>query len=111
MIALRLLKKALQLAFALVLLLGLGLGVYIAANWQDARQFPKIISAYYAKEACTCLFVLEREEAQCHEMVRQYIPISQFSYDRAAQQVQVRGLGRSSTARYRGGRLGCQLAE
>ena len=40
---------------------------YLSMNWEHARRFPKIISAYYAKEACTCRFVLERDEAALGE--------------------------------------------
>jgi hypothetical protein len=106
--ALKLLGKLLA---AIVLGIVVLLGVYIAANWQDARNFPKIISSYYAKEACSCLYVLERDEAQCHEMVRQYVPISAFENDKAGRKVSVRGLGRRSVAAYIDDRHGCRLTE
>lgn len=87
------------------------LALYIAANYEDARRFPKIISSYYAKEACSCLYVLERSEPQCHEMVRQYVPISSFRNDAATKKVFVRGLGRASAAAFIDARRGCRLVE
>ena len=107
--------RALKLVAKLIGVVVLGvvaiLGIYIAANWQDARNFPKIISSYYAKEACSCIYVLERDEAQCHEMVRQYVPISSFQNDRASRKISVRGLGRQSVASYIDERHGCRLTE
>lgn len=95
---------------AILLVMGV-LAFEIATNWQAAKNFPKIISAYYAKEACTCLYVLERSEPQCHEMVRQYIPISSFQNDSSARRVTVTGLGRKSVAAVVDERRGCRLIE
>lgn len=97
-------------AFVLALIIA-ALSLYIAANYDDARRFPKIISAYYAKEACSCLYVLQRSEPQCHEMVRQYVPISSFRNDAASKKVSVRGLGRDSVAAFIDARHGCRLVE
>lgn len=97
-------------ALALLLVVGV-LGFEIVTNWQAAKSFPKIISAYYAKEACSCLYVLERSEAQCHEMVRQYLPISSFHNDTAARRITVTGLGRKSVAAVVDARRGCRLIE
>lgn len=107
----RIIKTIAKVVLAAVLGIIAMLAIYIAANWQDARNFPTIISAYYAKEACTCLYVLLREESQCHEMVRQYVPISSFENDKAARQVRVRGLGRRSVATFVDARHGCRLTD
>lgn len=107
----RAIKLLLKIVGAIVLFIFVALGLYIGANWQDARNFPKIISAYYAKEACSCLYVLTRDEPQCHEMVRQYVPISSFENDRAGRRVVVRGLGRRSVATFVDERHGCKLTE
>lgn len=98
------------IAFVLVFI-ALALALYIGANYDDARRFPKIISSYYAKEACTCLYVLQRSESQCHEMVRQYVPISSFQNDAASKKVHVRGLGQGSVATFIDVRHGCRLTE
>ena len=100
-----------KVAAGVLLLVIAALALYIGANYEDARRFPKIISAYYAKEACSCLYVLGRDEAQCHEMVRQYVPISSFHNDGAAKKVRVRGLGRDSVAAFIDARHGCRLVE
>ena len=107
----RLLRTLIKIVAAVLLFIVASLALYIGANYDDARRFPKIISAYYAKEACSCLYVLERNEAQCHEMVRQYVPISSFHNDSAAKRVSVRGLGRDSVAAFIDARHGCRLVE
>lgn len=84
---------------------------YLSMNWEHARRFPKIISAYYAKEACTCRFVLERDEAACHQMVRQYVPIRSYKEDLARREIIVTGLWQRSRARHVDARLGCRLEE
>ena len=107
----RALRTFSKLVGAIVLAIFCALGIYIAANWQEARVFPRIISAYYAKEACSCIYVLGRDETQCHEMVRQYVPIAAFENDKNARVIRVRGLGRQSIARFIDDRHGCRLVE
>jgi hypothetical protein len=96
---------------SIVALLVLSLGVYIGMNWEQARRFPKIVSAYYAKEACTCRYVLLRDAEFCHELVRQYVPISSYQEDSARREITVTGLGAKSRARHVDERLGCRIEE
>lgn len=92
--------------FGLVILL---LVTYLAINFRHSAAFPRIISAFYSKEFCSCYFVTEGKTEQCHNFARQWIPIQSFSVDQEKRSVTVRGLFVTSTARYTGDRYGCVL--
>lgn len=83
--------------------------VWIIFNWQVVSNFPKIISSFYAKEFCSCYFVMGMDEKQCHNFARQYISISSFKLDKEKKTVSVSGLGYENTARFLDERSGCQL--
>lgn len=95
-------------------LLGLFLLALLAWAWQ-ARQaleaFPDILSAYTAKEYCSCRYVMRHPAAYCQGYVRQYLPLSGLRDDPATQQVTASGLGRSHGAAWLGERVGCRLVE
>lgn len=79
--------------------------------WQHRvalRAFPGIISAYTAKEYCSCRYVMNNTEAYCRGYVRQYLP-SRLTDDPLHKVVTASGLGRSSTASWLGPRQGCRL--
>ncbi len=99
-------KKILKRFFALC---GLVAFVLLCWNFHDLRYFTSIISAYYAKEFCSCYFVTGQSEAFCHDYTRQYIPISSFALDKENKTVTVTGLLRKSEAYYTGPRTGCAL--
>jgi len=71
--------------------------------------FPDIISAYTAKEYCSCRYVMDNPADYCLAYVKQYVPISSFVDDAATKQVHVSGLGRSNSAAWLSPRQGCQL--
>ena len=71
--------------------------------------FPDIISAYTAKEYCSCRYVMDNPADYCLAYVKQYVPTSRFVDDAAHKQVSVSGLGRSNTAAWLSQRQGCQL--
>jgi hypothetical protein len=73
------------------------------------RAFPDIISAYTAKEYCSCRYVMQQPADYCHGYVKQSVPISAFLESPEAKRVTVAGLGRSNSARWMGERQGCQL--
>ena len=92
--------------------LGVGLvviGAWVIANRRSLADFPSIISSFYAKQMCSCLFVVGQTEDHCRNEARQYVPISGYDIDWQARSVTVRGLGRSNRARYVGERYGCVL--
>ena len=82
-------------------------GVWVSANWRHIDAFPSIISSWYAKEFCSCHFVVGRDEQFCHNIARQWVSISDFQLDEKKKTVTVSGLGRTNTARYAGAREGC----
>ncbi|MEX3775955.1 amidase [Pseudomonas sp. MYb118] len=80
--------------------------------WQERVAlwaFPDIISAYTAKEYCSCRYVMNNDAGYCQGYVKQWLPFSAFTDDPAARRVQVSGLGRSNSAQWLGERQGCRL--
>lgn len=88
---------------------GLLCGLWFAANFQHVRAFFEIISSYYAKEFCSCYYVVGRTEEQCHDYARQYVPISDFENDPETKTVTVTGLWHTNRAHYVDQRFGCAL--
>ncbi|VVO36213.1 amidase [Pseudomonas fluorescens] len=81
-------------------------------GWQERvalQAFPGIISAYTAKEYCSCRYVMNHPAEYCQAYVKQYLPTSGFVDDSASKRVTVSGMGRSSTAAWVGERQGCRL--
>ncbi|SDT92333.1 hypothetical protein SAMN05216296_0605 [Pseudomonas pohangensis] len=94
------------LVLALLVLLGLG--------WQNRvhlAAFPDIISAYTAKEYCSCRYVMDNPADYCVSYSKQFIPLSGFFDDVQHKHVTASGLGRSNTAAWLGPRLGCRLLD
>ncbi len=90
-------------------LLVIAIGAWSAANWQHIRHFPSIISSFYAKQMCSCLFVVGQTEERCRNEARQYVPISGYEIDREQRAVTVSGLGRTNRAHFVSERYGCVL--
>lgn len=80
---------------------------WVVANRQALFSFPGIISAYYAKEFCSCHFVEKQDENFCHAYARQYIPIQDFQLE--GNRVTVRGLFVTNSASYISEREGCRI--
>ena len=93
--------------FLLLLLIVLvGWGVYERENlW----AFPDIISAYTAKEYCSCRYVMQNDAEYCHGYVKQWLPTSSFNDDPSSKTIAVNGMGRSNSARWLSERQGCRL--
>ena len=71
--------------------------------------FPDIISAYTAKEYCSCRYVMNNDAVYCRGYVKQWLPVSGFIEDAASKRVTVKGMGRSNSASWIGERQGCRL--
>ena len=96
---------------ALLLLLVLLLGLLFWA-WQERQalaDFPGILSAYSAKEYCSCRYVANNPADYCRGYVKQYVPTSAFSDNPERSEVTASGLGRTHSARWLGERQGCRL--
>ncbi len=99
-------RKFRKVIITIVVLYG---AYWIINNWRDLNAFPSIISSWYSKELCSCIFVLEQDEPFCHSVVKQWLPVGGFSIDRNAKTTTAWGLGRTNSARYTGSRTGCTL--
>ena len=73
--------------------------------------FPGIISAYTAKEYCSCRYVMNNDAEYCRGYVKQWLPTSGFVDDVASKQITVSGMGRSNSASWIGERQGCRLQQ
>ena len=79
-------------------------------HWRvPLRVFPSIISAYTAKEYCSCRFVVNNPAEYCRGYVKQWLP-STIDEDSVNKRVTSTGLGRESQARWEGQRQGCRLS-
>lgn len=92
----------------LLIVISVGLAVLI---WQYRLQllaFPDIISAYTAKEYCSCRYVVNNPAEYCRAYVKQWLP-SDVQDDEGNKTVSANGLGRSNSAAWIGTRQGCRL--
>ena len=71
----------------------------------------KLASGVAAKEVCSCLFIMEMDEAWCQEWTRVSPDISKFKVDYDEKTVKSRALLARSSARYIGAREGCVIEE
>jgi hypothetical protein len=77
--------------------------------WRVQLQaFPTIISAYTAKEYCSCRYVMNNPAEYCHSYVKQWLP-STLSESPTDKRVTATGMGRESSAQWQGVRQGCRL--
>jgi hypothetical protein len=90
------------------LLFGGLLGFYML-NRIHLNSFPYIISAFYSKEFCSCYFVMNRSEPQCHNFARQWIPVSEFQLDEQNKTVSVKGLGITTKVEFVSKEFGCRF--
>ncbi|QXI29847.1 amidase [Pseudomonas vanderleydeniana] len=93
-------------------LLALLLLALLAWVWNERvalRVFPRIISAYTAKEYCSCRYVMNNSADYCQGYVKQSVPVSRLLDDPRQRQVSVEGLGREATAVWVSEREGCRL--
>ncbi|MFP5427891.1 MAG: amidase [Gammaproteobacteria bacterium] len=84
----------------------------LAWAWHERQalaDFPGILSAYSAKEYCSCRFVMGLDEHYCRGYVQQYLPLTRLQEHSATRVVIAEGLGRSNQAIWQGPREGCRL--
>ncbi|HDS1735017.1 MULTISPECIES: amidase [Pseudomonas] len=93
----------------LLLVLAAALLAWVWHERQALADFPGILSAYSAKEYCSCRFVMGFDQAYCRGYVKQYLPLSRLEEDSRQHQVLAEGLGRTSLAVWQGPRVGCRL--
>ncbi|RVU36989.1 amidase [Pseudomonas syringae] len=93
---------------SLLLLMVVALAVLAWQYRVNLQAFPTIISAYTAKEYCSCRYVMNNSEAYCQGYIKQYLP-STLVDDSSQKRVIASGLGRTSSASWQGERQGCRL--
>lgn len=76
---------------------------------QALADFPGILSAYSAKEYCSCRFVMNFEQAYCQGYVKQWLPLSLLEENTSQRHITAEGLGRRNQAAWLGPREGCRL--
>jgi hypothetical protein len=94
---------------ALLLFALLGLSAWGWINRDYLAVFPDIVSAFTAKEYCSCRYVMDNPADYCVSYVKLSLPSSGLFDDVARKQVTASGLGRSHSAAWLGARQGCQL--
>lgn len=102
-------KKILKRFFQTVGVIFALAAIYLLINFKHTAAFPRIISAFYSKEFCSCFFVTEGTVDECHNFARQWVPIQSFQLDQEKRSVTVKGMFVTTTARYTGDRYGCVL--
>lgn len=98
-----------RLLLTLVLALFIGLLGWVWLERVALQAFPDIISAYTAKEYCSCRYVMQQPVGYCRGYVKQWVPTRDFVETPEAKRITVTGLGRTNSARWMGERQGCRL--
>lgn len=93
----------------MLLMLLLLVGGWTWHERQALADFTGILSAYSAKEYCSCRFVMGFDAPYCLAYVRQYLPLSRLEENLHLRQVSATGLGVERRAIWRGARDGCSL--
>jgi len=73
------------------------------------RDFFKVVSASYAKEFCSCLYVEKQGPQTCEQYAKQIIQVHKFHIDEQKKMVEAKWMGFRAISFYRGKRLGCSL--
>lgn len=71
--------------------------------------FFKVVSSSFAKEFCSCLYVVGQTENYCKAYAKQIVPVSKYEVDHQKKWVQASGLGYQTTVTYLGEKEGCQI--
>ena len=71
--------------------------------------FFRVVSSSYAKEFCSCYFVVQQTENYCKAYAKQIVPVSKYSIDSTNQTVLASGLGYETKVAYLGKKEGCKI--
>ncbi len=83
--------------------------LWVFRNYEHIQRFPQIMPSFYAKQMCSCLYVLQRNEKFCHNLSRQYISISDFKIDSEQKTVKAMSWGKTAFAKFTSSKHGCVL--
>tara|TARA_R110000868_G_scaffold38661_5_gene135113 strand:- start:2967 stop:3302 length:336 start_codon:yes stop_codon:yes gene_type:complete len=101
-------KRAKITLFSMALLAVVTIGVGIGA-WLYTSPFARVLSANYAKEMCSCLFVSQLSQDHCENYSSQYVKPAGQQIDLIAKKVIAWGWGNESEASWISEREGCRL--
>ncbi|PIP89813.1 MAG: hypothetical protein COW01_07745 [Bdellovibrionales bacterium CG12_big_fil_rev_8_21_14_0_65_38_15] len=87
-----------------ILTIGLGIGA-----WLWTSPFARVLSANYAKEMCSCLFVSELSQDHCENYSTQYVKPAGREINLKTKEVLAWGWGKESKASWISPREGCRL--
>lgn len=73
------------------------------------KSFFKVVSSSFAKEYCSCRFVVGQSKKYCHDYASQIVPVSSYSEDGQNKTIQAKALGFISKAIYKDSKRGCSL--
>lgn len=90
--------------------------LFLASCGSGARKYDaslfRLASGFSAKEVCSCVFVMQRDEAFCQEWTRVSPEVARFQVDQDKKEVQARALGMGRTlARYEDEQVGCVIVD
>lgn len=71
----------------------------------------KAVTASFAKEFCSCIFIEQLPEGQCSEFTTYIVPVSSYSLDRVKKSVQASFLFEKSLAQFEDIKFGCRLED
>ncbi|MDY7231394.1 hypothetical protein [Hyalangium rubrum] len=98
------------------LILGAVLPLLASCESKGRRPYDnndlQLVTAYTAKDACSCLFVMERDEAFCHAFVQASPAVARLRIDTEKKVVRSTALLLwGASARFVDSRQGCVLEE
>lgn len=95
---------------AWLLLLVVGVSCSSESGRQYERNDLQLLTAFAAKEMCSCLFVMQRDETYCREWARQDPNLRTYDIDWNAKRVETQAvLYWGARAHYVSPRRGCVL--
>ncbi len=104
------LPKWSRLRWTIVLVIALLANVWLYTKifWPSTvTDAPEVLANLYAKELCTCRFVVGQTLERCYEQHENIMRPSTVDFDEAEQSVRVRVLWAQSSARVVSPRFGC----
>ena len=78
---------------------------------QGCSPFFKVVSAHFAKEFCSCYFVVGQSRQYCENYAEEYIPTSGYEVIEEAREIVAFGLGFQSRAKFISKKYGCRLTD
>lgn len=98
--------RLLATGFLLAIMAG---GSWLIRERRNLKSLSMVPAAFYAKEMCSCVFVMGRENFFCDAYVRTFVPVNDISVDRVRGTVEASALWRTARAKYLSKRFGCVL--